>query len=106
MYVRWRHQQITGVGGNWKDLQHRDGMESHTASLLRSRRDGDKVRQSVVAGLGYFKTRHGVLTERDADSFWQRAMIALDRLDINEQDREKAESDLSAVLEQFVTTTA
>ncbi len=106
MYVQWRHSTISGSRGKWACDTSMPGMESHRASLLRSYRDGGTVRKETVAKLGFFTTKHGVLTEKSAGEFWRRAMIALDRLDINEQDREKAESELSAVVAKFVTTTA
>ena len=106
MYVQWRTKPITGQRGNWSYDGGTPGMESHTCSLLRSYRHNGTVRKQTVASLGFFTTRNGVLAGRDADNFWTKAMDLLDRLDISEQDRAKAESKLSAALEQFVTTTA
>ncbi len=104
MYVQWRTKPVTGQRGNWSYDGGTPGMESHTASLLKSYRQNGTVRKQTVASLGFFVTRDGVLAEPDADGFWRKAMIAIDRLDISDEDRAKAESTLSAVVEKFVTT--
>ena len=106
MFIQWRHNTITGSSGKWSDDATRPGLKSHRATLLRSDRVDGKVRKTTIANLGYFTTKHGVLTEHDADEFWRRAMRTLDRADVTEDDQAKAAAQLAEVVRSFVEATA
>ena len=106
MFISWRSRSVTGQRGNWSCDQSKPGLESHCAALLRSYREGGKVRKETVARLGYFTTTDGILTVKDADDFWRRAVITLDRLDISGSDRAKAEQQLADRIEVLVNTQA
>jgi hypothetical protein len=104
MYVQWRTKPVTGQRGNWSYDGGTPGMESHSATLLRSYRDNGVVRKEIIAALGFFTTRSGVLAGRDADNFRRKAVGLIERLEISDHDMEKAVSQLSTMLEQYVTT--
>ncbi len=113
MFVRWVDKQITGFEGNWGVAQSLTGLASHSAALLHSYRENGKPRQQRVASLGVFHTRNGQLVTKEgrvsrdvAHVFQLHATRVLDGLDISDDDRAKAEQQLSDKIGPFVEATA
>ena len=97
MFVRWTHNEITGRPGRMQ-MGPIPGMESHTAWLVRSVRDGKKVTQKRIAALGTYHTKHGQITDRYATEFWTYARRVLDDLDLTDHDHQKLLASIEGVL--------
>ena len=98
MFIRWTKREVSGFEGNWGLSQRIPGLESHSAALLRTFREGGKVRQERLASLGFFTTQNGALTAQDAGRFLRHAETVLDTLELSGSDRKKVQRQLEAAV--------
>ncbi len=82
------------------------GMMSHSAWVVRSVREGSKVRQERLANLGTHYTRDGSVCDREgcvgdryATEYWSHVRDVLDGLELTDHDRQKLLASIEDVLE-------
>ena len=100
MYIKWTVRTISGQRGNWSSDQTVPGMKSHCASLLQSFQVDGTTHKRVLAALGFFTTRDGVMTGAAADTFWNHALDVIDDLHLGTSDHQKLKAKIGEVLRQ------
>lgn len=99
MFVRWKRRKR--LGKSRTSIRRRENWgDSLSGCLVKSEREGDRVRQKVVCYLGSFDEKTiGALHNREF--FWRYAAPRLDGLNLTQAGRRKIEARISERVPQL-----
>ena len=99
MFVRWKRRKR--LGKSRTSIRRREQWgDSLRGYLVKTERDGDRVRQKVVCYLGSFDEKTiGALHQREF--FWKHATPRLDGLDLTDAKRVAIEARISETVPQL-----